>query len=148
MPVFDGLLGVQHNSAVLNVLFTYATWHAYAKLRMHTTSTLAAFRGWTFKIGQTSRRFAKLSDKTWKTMELPHEASARAWREMAKATKQGPSQPRPSGTPKASQGIKSLNLKTYKFHSLAYYPSAIEKKGTTDGFTTQTVLLPKSLRVI
>lgn len=40
IPVFEGLLDDPHDTILMNLLFLLATWHAYAKLRMHTDTTL------------------------------------------------------------------------------------------------------------
>jgi hypothetical protein len=44
MPVFEGLLPPRHNEIVLNLLFELATWHAFARLQVHTDNTLDLFR--------------------------------------------------------------------------------------------------------
>ena len=43
MTCFSGLLLEPHNTLILNMLFELTTWHAYTKLRIHTTDTLALF---------------------------------------------------------------------------------------------------------
>ncbi|THH07280.1 hypothetical protein EW146_g9368 [Bondarzewia mesenterica] len=43
IPVFEGLLPSPHNEIILDLLFTLATWHAYAKLCLHTETTLGFF---------------------------------------------------------------------------------------------------------
>jgi len=40
IPVFDGLLDPCNNVIVMDLLFELATWHALAKLRLHTESTV------------------------------------------------------------------------------------------------------------
>jgi hypothetical protein len=42
IPVFDGLLDFRNNAIVMDLLFELATWHAFAKLRLHTESTICA----------------------------------------------------------------------------------------------------------
>ena len=39
-PVFEGLLPEPFNRMLLQLLYKTAEWHALAKLRMHTDSTL------------------------------------------------------------------------------------------------------------
>jgi hypothetical protein len=41
MPCFEGLFPPTAENVILDLLFMLATWHALAKLRMHTTSTLS-----------------------------------------------------------------------------------------------------------
>ena len=43
IPVFKNLLPEPHNGCILNLLFDLAAWHAYAKLRLHMSDTLAFF---------------------------------------------------------------------------------------------------------
>jgi len=43
MPVFDRLFCEEDNRSVVNLLFLLATWHAYAKLGLHTDLTLHMF---------------------------------------------------------------------------------------------------------
>jgi hypothetical protein len=40
IPVFDGLFLKEDNRSIGELLFLLATWHAYAKLRLHTDTTL------------------------------------------------------------------------------------------------------------
>ena len=51
-PVFEGLLPEPHNTIVLQLLFTLATWHALAKLAMHTDTTLVAFEATVTRLGK------------------------------------------------------------------------------------------------
>ena len=42
LPAFEGLFATRaHNTAIQDLVFTLAEWHANAKLRLHTTATLA-----------------------------------------------------------------------------------------------------------
>lgn len=41
IPMFEGLLDEPMNSLILNLLFILAEWHAYAKLRLHSKTTLS-----------------------------------------------------------------------------------------------------------
>lgn len=58
---------------VLDLLFDLATWHGFAKLRMHTEDTLSFFDAATVILGQTVRKFARTTCKVYDTSELPHE---------------------------------------------------------------------------
>ncbi|KAE9392738.1 hypothetical protein BT96DRAFT_1000039 [Gymnopus androsaceus JB14] len=57
IPVFEGLLPEPYNSVLLELLFTLAEWHALAKLRIHTESTLGLLHNSTHSLGQLLRRF-------------------------------------------------------------------------------------------
>lgn len=117
------------------MLFDLATWHAYAKLRLHTEDTLAFFDSATVVLGETVRKFSRTVCSHYHTTELPHEHAAHGRRMAAIAAKQ----------PQNAQGrtvgvkVKLLNLQTYKYHALGDYPNTIWCMGTTDSYSTQPV---------
>jgi len=126
-----------HNEIILDLLFTLATWHAYAKLRLHTSTTLAMLEKATKMLGSILRRFSQTTCKEYKTTELPQEEAARGRRQAAKAAREGSSS---TGNPPAT-GFKQrrFNLSTYKLHALGDYANTIQEYGTTDNYTTQVV---------
>jgi len=129
--VFDGLLPDEHNKILLDLLFTLATWHAYAKLRLHTDTTLAFFDTVTSILGEQLWYFLKTTCEAFQTKETPSEVASRARRNAQKANSSG------SGTTGAQQ--RGLNLSTYKLHALGHYPDTIRRFGTTESYSTQTV---------
>ena len=135
MPVFNGLLPEPHNSYVQDLLFDLATWHAYAKLRLHTSDTLSFFEHAVTSLGLTARQFLKKTNEAYITWELPQETAVRGRRVAALAAKNGV--PVPSRTGEAKQ--KRLNLQTYKYHALGDYQNTIRMRGTTDSYSTQSV---------
>lgn len=96
LPVFEGLLLTQRENTLLTtLLFDLAAWHAYAKLRLHTDTTLEEFRTLTSSLGRSVRIFIKDVCSQYDTTELPHEMAARSRREAALVKKSGiPSAPR------------------------------------------------------
>jgi hypothetical protein len=130
MPVFDGLFGEEDNRSIINLLFLLATWHAYAKLRLHTDTTLLMFEQVGTALCQALRHFATVTCLRYVTRELPRETSARATRQRSQAANR-----RSNNTGK----VKVFNLNTYKMHCIPDYPTAIRKYGTTDSYSTQTV---------
>jgi hypothetical protein len=121
-----------HNSRLLKLLYRLAEWHAFAKMRLHTESTLRHLETLTTELGQLMRDFEQSTCSHFQTFELPREVEARK-RRYANA--------HPSGTD-SNIGVKrtkSLNLFTYKWHSLADYVPAIRLFGGVDGFSTQLV---------
>lgn len=74
---------------MLDLLFTLCTWHALAKLRLHTLSTLQIFKSTTKLLGQKLRHWVKKTCAPFDTRELPKEASARHRRKAAAAAKAG-----------------------------------------------------------
>jgi len=58
IPVFDGLFFEHHNNTlVMDLLFELATWHAFAKLRLHAESTVRALETSTTRLGTALRKF-------------------------------------------------------------------------------------------
>jgi hypothetical protein len=117
-------------------LFNLATWHAYAKLKLHTDTTLNEFRTITSTLGTAVRTFIKEVCSKYDTTELPHEMAARGRRQAALTKKTD--KPRASQT-RLTSIRKQLNLSTYKYHALGDYPNLISRFGTTDNASTQTV---------
>jgi hypothetical protein len=64
-----------------------ATWHAYTKLRMHTTHTIKSLRSQTKELGSQLRRYANKVCPKYKTKPLPGEAAAAYRRKAAKGKK-------------------------------------------------------------
>lgn len=125
----------------MDLLFTLATWHAYAKLRLHTDTTLTYFEQATKALGQTVRKFSRTTCEAYVTTELPSETAARGRRTAAlnarRAANGAPQMPVHANADRRK--IKRLNLHTYKWHSLGHYPPSIRRIGTTDSHSTQIV---------
>ena len=131
--MIEGLLSEQDEKDVFDLVFILSTWHAYAKLRLHTDHTLASFDALTKPLGVALRHFAgKFSDR-FDTKELPKEAEARK-RRAAKGKGKG----KPTRQ-KAARGKVRFNLSTYKLHALGDYADTIRQRGTTDSYSTQMV---------
>jgi hypothetical protein len=116
---------------VMTLLYRTAEWHAFAKLWLHTESTLQLLEQLTTELGQLTRKFRDATQSTFATFELPKETEARKRRQNSG-----------KGKEKAASGGKKskiLNLFTYKWHALGDYVSAIRLFGPTDGFSTQVV---------
>lgn len=116
IPVFEGLLDEPYNTMLMQLLYRAAEWHALAKLRMHTSTTLDLLEKCTVHFGQLMRKFRDVTFIEFNTVALPREAR------------------KASSTGKKRKG---LNLNTYKFHSLGDYVRAIKLFGCTDSFSTQ-----------
>lgn len=135
IPVFEGLFPTVHDRVVQSLLYRFAQWHALAKLRIHSESTVT-FLQETFKnLSQNLRKFRRDTCDAFNTMELPKERAARQ-RRVAQRSES-------SAAPLESSGAKTkkFNLETYKFHSMGDYVRTIKLFGTTDSFTTQTVCI-------
>jgi hypothetical protein len=120
----------------MTVLYRLAEWHALAKLRVHTETTLAALEKVTTIVGQELRKFRDVTCASFHTFELPNETAARQRRAMdlssTSASTAGSSR-------SATRKPKTLNLNTYKFHAMGDYVDTIRTFGTTDSYTTQIV---------
>ncbi|KAH7918336.1 hypothetical protein BV22DRAFT_1134671 [Leucogyrophana mollusca] len=95
IPVFEGLLPGTHNEHVIQILFMLAHWHALAKLRMHTDSTLALLDRATVSLGAALRHFQTTVCPAFKTRELKREAEARK-RHTSSRKNSRQTEPRPS----------------------------------------------------
>ena len=74
----------------MTVLFRLAEWHALAKLRMHTESTLTRMESVTTVLGCELRKFSNVTCSAFTAFELPKETAAhgrRRARTRAKAAK-------------------------------------------------------------
>jgi len=131
--VFENLLPLPFNDTILTLLFELATWHALAKLRLHTSTTLQFLETSTIRLGKIIRRFVSEVCDKFPTVELPQEETARR-RRMASANPKGKQKAEPS-----KRKSKTLNLTTYKLHALGDYHNTIRQYGTTDSYSTQTV---------
>ena len=122
IPAFEGLLPELFNGKLLRLLYKAAEWHALAKLRMHTDSTLDLLEAITREFGHLMRQFRDETSDEFNTTEIPCKTGAR------------------KGGARSSKKKKlNLNLNTYKFHALGDYVSTICLFGTTDSYSTQVV---------
>lgn len=134
IPVFEHLLPAPHNEFILTLLFELAYWHALAKLRIHSDTTVAFLKTSTKRLGQYMRHFKSYTCKAFHTIELPNEETARRRRRAA----MDPKRRQTSDAAKEAK-TKGFNLSTYKWHALGDYANTIRRYGTTDNYSTQTV---------
>ena len=127
----------------MTLLYQTAEWHAFAKLWLHTESTLQHLERLTTELGQLMRKFRDTTQSAFATFELPKESEARKRRQNSGKGKEKAA----AGTASGKKS-KNLNLFTYKWHALEDYVRAIRLFGPTDGFSTQVVskIFPMYLR--
>jgi hypothetical protein len=90
IPVFEGLFPPDHDAMAQSLLYQFAQWHALAKLRIHSESTLD-FLGETFKkLSRKLRKFRAFTCAAFDTLELPREKAARQRRAAERAETNGP----------------------------------------------------------
>lgn len=132
----------------MKLLYRTAEWHALAKLRMHSHSTLALLEDLTVEFGKLMRQFRDLTCSQFQTTELPRETAARNRQQMRQraTTAQACSSsvpgvnvvtPPPQPSSDLGPKTKRFNLFTIKFHFLGDYVHHIRLFGTTDSFSTQ-----------
>lgn len=131
----------------MDLLFELATWHALAKLRLHTDTTIRDLENSTARLGLNLRRFRSDVCDKFLTKELPSEEAARGRRKAALAAKKAKAGSSTTVTSKGKEKVsegesqrRRFNLATYKLHALGDYPRYIRLFGTTDNFSTQTVI--------
>ena len=126
----------------MTLLYRTAEWHAFAKLRLHTESTLQHLEQLTTELGQLTRKFRDSTQSAFPTFELPKETEARKRRQNS-----GKGKEKAMADDASGKNSKHLNLSTYKWHALGDYVRAIRLFGPTDGFSTQVVsnLFPMQL---
>lgn len=135
MPVFENLFpDPMHDKLILDLLFILAMWHAYAKLRMHTSSTIERLHVATRALGSKLRFFVKHVTPRYDTKELPHDEATRGRKRTTAA--QGRQQAKSEGAARRRRG---MNLLTYKLHALGDYVAQILWFGSTDSYSTQPV---------
>ncbi|KAJ7058168.1 hypothetical protein C8F01DRAFT_1085946 [Mycena amicta] len=145
LPVFEGLFPEPFNTLTLDLIGWMSTWHAYAKMRIHTDSTLRSFDIATMALGKTARRFSNKTSEL-QTRALVKETRAKQRRKTSKASKPG-AQPavgkqRSHAAPADDDNVEDApltywNLNTVKFHFLGYYVSSIPRFGTTDSHNSE-----------
>jgi hypothetical protein len=111
----------------MDLLYDLAYWHALAKLRLHTDSSLGRLSAGTKTLGSSLQLFSKKTCCAFTASELPREHDARVRREGQRST--GTSNRKP----------RKFNLLTYKLHALGDYAPTIPQFGTSDGYSTQIV---------
>ncbi|EED83844.1 predicted protein [Postia placenta Mad-698-R] len=134
-----------HNELILDLLWDLATWHALAKLRLHTEETLLALEVTTVSVGQQLRKFVAETCESYIMTELPQEEAARGRRTAALKKSQENVSSQSKGKSRAphtagnvattgrstQRKIQKFNLSTSKLHSLGDIASAIQQYGTS-----------------
>ena len=116
----------------MDLLFELATWHALAKLRLHTESMVVALEHSTQCLGKAIRIFEEKLCVEYVAGELPGNdtprAKGKAKAVMTDQVKESVDESKQAGGTKAaakSKKVYNLNLKTYKLHALGHYAQAI-----------------------
>jgi hypothetical protein len=134
MPVFEGLFPEDHDAIIQSLLYRFAQWHALAKLRMHTETTLSVLDSTFKRLSRQLRDFRDFTCTVFTTVELPKEKAARERKASRQQLDSDNRDPASSG-----RKVKKFNLNTYKFHAMGDYVQSIRLFGTIDSFTSQIV---------
>ncbi|KAG2154315.1 uncharacterized protein EDB93DRAFT_1248515 [Suillus bovinus] len=132
MPVFEGLFPEDHDALIQTLLYRFAQWHALAKLRLHSKTTLKVLDQTFKRLSCQLWKFCDLTCAAFTTVELPKERAARECKAAHGC----------SGADNADAGSgcrkgKKFNMNTYKFHTMGDYLHSIKLFRTTDSFTSQ-----------
>jgi hypothetical protein len=96
IPVFEGLLPKKEDKVILKLLFELGTWHALAKLRIHTETTVTNLENSATRLSDLLRKFKSDVCSIYATKELPAEEAARGRLKAAKVLKSGGEAKRPA----------------------------------------------------
>ena len=116
-----------------------ATWHALAKLRLHTESTLKQLEEATKSFGKELHRFIVKMCNNFSTKPLPKESEAHTCRKAKAQSKAAPAVSNEAAKKPADKKQKLFNPNTYKLHAMGDYVEHIRRFGTTDSYSTQRV---------
>lgn len=110
------------------------TWHALAKMRIHSDITVKLLQSETIELGNQLRIFKDNVCPKYTTFELPKETASRA--RASAARQQGTTATTESTSAKKQ---RTFNLQTSKIHALGDYANEVIQYGPTDGYSTYLV---------
>jgi len=119
---------------VIELLFIFATWHALAKLHIHTDVSLRLLDTATTALGNALRYFAQVTCPEFNTFETSTEYTKRQ-RQQAATTSSVSS----AAATSTGRQHRTFSLKTIKLHFLGDYVSCIKTFGTTDNYNSALV---------
>ena len=128
IPCFEGLFKPEDTEAISALLYVILSWHALAKLRIHSDVTVNQLKNRTVLLGKVLRRFQTNICSHYTTFETPRETQARIRTASSSAT----------GTT-GGKKARTLNILTSKIHAIGDYANEIVRYGPTDIYSTQQV---------
>ena len=134
IPCIEGLFDEPHNSTVIELLYIFATWHALAKLHIHTDTSLKLLDTATTALGNALRYFARVTCPEFNTLETTAEYAKRQRQQAAATTST-------SSATSSSTGRqpRTFSLGTIKLHFLGDYVSCIKMFGSIDNYNSALV---------
>ena len=139
IPAYEGLLPLEHNRTILELLFELANTHALAKLCLHTEVTVDLLEVSTDYMYHAMDKFARTAWAVYNVYERADEVEARPRRQREK----NPNVP----VNGARRKIEFNTNKTIKYHAAGHYPDYIQSHGPLDNYSTQTVSTLQSVYV-
>lgn len=121
---------------MIELLFIFTTWHALAKLHMHTDTSLKLLDTATSALGNALRYFTRVTCPNFDTFETSAEYSKRQRQQAATVTTQPATN---TESPSTGRQRRTFSLKTVKLHFLGDYVSCIKMFGTTDNYNSALV---------
>ncbi|KAL1684855.1 hypothetical protein GGG16DRAFT_129726 [Schizophyllum commune] len=142
IPCLEGLLPIEDEKSILDLLYIMNYWNALALLHVHTSSTVCILDDLTTKLGKALCYFADVTCSYFKTRETEKELGKRKRAEArcaATATTSGVAG-ESLAPATASQGrcLKTFSLRMIKLHFLGDYTEAICQYGSLEHFSTKT----------
>lgn len=143
----------------MDLLFLLCTWHACAKLRLHTSSTLQILKNNTKALGKQIRYWVKKTCSAFETRALPKEESARHRRRAAAASKPKPFAKRNSTASAPERGTTggrgqgrgkpsgTLKARSAAGTSKAPKTSTLKEKSNIDSDTSKESKLQKTFNM-
>lgn len=120
----------------MKLLYQTAEWHALAKLRMHSESTLVLLEELTTEFGKLIWQFRDLTCSQFQTVELPRETAARNQRQARQQAIVPPVAP--SSAPPVSTNIDSDTASTTAAAPPAASASTSHSRGQPQASNTRT----------
>ncbi|KIM57874.1 hypothetical protein SCLCIDRAFT_129484, partial [Scleroderma citrinum Foug A] len=141
IPIFMGLFPELHNSMVCKLLFLLSHWHGLVKLRMHTDDMLEVMEGVSRRLSNQLHMFVNATCPAFSTQELLREVESRRRHQAREGEHDQNHTHGTLTTVTGSHRPKVMNLSMYKLHALRDYPTQIRMYGTTDSYSTQSVMV-------
>jgi hypothetical protein len=137
------LLPKKEDRIIHKLLFELGTWHALAKLRLHTETTVTDLENSATRLGNFLQKFKTDVCSIYATKELPAEDAFHGRRKAAKVLKAGGDVEKMAvavdSSGKKKTKFREFMMETYKLHGLPDYPAAIRAFGVTENTSTKNV---------
>ncbi|KAG2064257.1 hypothetical protein BDR04DRAFT_972878, partial [Suillus decipiens] len=131
--VFEGLFLSDYNGLIQSLLYQFVKWHALAKLRIHSESTLNFLEELFKKLSQKLHKFKSYTCAAFHSVQLPKEKPAHQ-QKSAQCSETNSTSPESLAS---GPRMKKFHLGTYKFYTMSDYVRTVRFFRTMDSFTTK-----------